>query len=347
MDQRYVNLCSDKNDFYLNKLYLTTKLYSLSQQYTSIANILDRIPYLHPELEVSVTSIITNLVDRLVIHEKASETNAPLVDNLKTAEGMTFETLSSLLKYYGAPQLIVDREQWRKIHLAPQRLLSNLSYVRSAHILVNRAKCDGDDQATQYTKLAKVLETNPKASLPHPQWNPIHDAILVTAISKHGWIDRESHCRAMIDDDDIKWGAPFEKPSVSKNNDVSDVVRRPANEPVIPVQGNTQTLRLVAERVAKFLNEEHEAVKACKGFNLNLVQNSYSIVTSNEEDATKWVVDYEDLENGTTDTNADGITENFQQDDDFSEVELPTRKDLLRRARLLLLKPKQLQTIKS
>jgi len=323
----------------LNYLYLTTELYSLSQQYTSIANILDRIPYLHPELEFSVSSIIADLVDRLEVDGKTSAKDAPIVDNLKTVEGMTFEKLSSLLKYYGAPQLIVDREQWKKIHLAPQRLLSNLSYVRSAHILVNIAKCDGDDQATQYTKLAKVLEANPKASLPHPQWNPIHDAILVTAISKHGWIDRESHCRAMIDDDEIKWGVPFEKPTVSKNIDVLDVEQRPAKEPVNPVQRNTQTLRLVADRVAKCLNEEHEAFKACKGFNLNLVQNSYSIVTSNEEGATKWVVDYEDLENSTKDTNADGITEDFQQDDDFSEVELPTRKDLLRRARLLLLKP--------
>jgi len=296
---------------------------------------------LHPELKGSVYSIITDLVDKIGDDETTSPNIDPSIDKLITVEGMNVEKLSSLLKCYGTCQLIMDREQSRKIHLAPQRLLSNLSYVRSAHILVNKAKEDGGSQSTQYFKLAGILNSNPKASLPHPQWKPIHDAILVTAISKHGWIDRDSHCRAIIKDDEIKWGVPFDKSSIAVDICRSNLEDKPDNKFIIPVPGGIQTIRLVADRVAAFFNDEDDAVKSCKGFNLNLVLNSYCVVSaqSNEEDSTsRWEVDYEELETGSEDRNADD-KENIAKEEDFSVVGLPTRKDLLRRAKLLLSKP--------
>ena len=302
---------------------------------------MDRLPWLHPELVGSVCSIITDLVGKI----EANEANSMKIDfslgNLTAAEGMNAEKLSSLLQYYGTCQLVIDREKSRKVHLTPQRLLSNISYVRSAHILVNKAKDNRDNQVTQYSKLAEVLDTHPKASLPHPQWIPIHDAILVTAISKHGWIDRDSHCRAIINDAEIKWGAPFDKSSIDNDKCISNLEQRPSkiSENLLP--RDTQKLRLVADRVATFFNDEHEAMKTCKGFNLNLVLNSYRIVSaqSNDEDSTsRWEVHYGELENSTENDNADRDGEHCKGDEEFSRVELPTRKDLLRRAKLLLSK---------
>ena len=47
--------------------------------------------------------------------------------------------------------------------------------------------------------LSKLLNASPKVILPHPLWTPIHDAVLIYAIAKHGWIDRENSCLASND----------------------------------------------------------------------------------------------------------------------------------------------------
>jgi hypothetical protein len=181
-------------------------------------------------------------------------------------------------------------------------------------------------------KLSRLLNPNPKSSMPHPSWRPVHDAILVTAISKHGWIDRDKVCREIIDDNEIKWGAPFDNFCIDTQEQPKS--RRKKSNRI------DRSFRRVADRVAKFLNDENESIKDCKGFNLNLILETYCIVNTqkvNDIASCKWEVNYDELEN---------VQKSFEDKNNvstanakFQPVELPPRKDLLRRAKLLLSKP--------
>ena len=52
-------------------------------------------------------------------------------------------------------------------------------------------------------------------TLPHPSQKSIHDAFLIHAIAKHGWIDRESSFLAITADVSIMWGWPFDQGNVT------------------------------------------------------------------------------------------------------------------------------------
>mmetsp|Transcript_12730 Transcript_12730/g.16130 ORF Transcript_12730/g.16130 Transcript_12730/m.16130 type:complete len:777 (-) Transcript_12730:154-2484(-) len=184
----------------------------------------------------------------------------------------------------------------------------------------------------KYQRLSKLLSVNARASLPHPSWKPIHDAILVSAIAKHGWIDKESHIGAIIGDEDIQWGKPFDKgdlvlPSTTDTNKSSTSSSSDVEN---------DKLEEVALRAVDFLNEQTDC-KDLKGFNLNLVLKSYGIVSRTvvDEDGqaeTDWHLDPD-----SKPTIIDGSTPSSISDDE-SYQELPTRKDLLKRAKIVLSK---------
>ena len=99
-------------------------------------------------------------------------------------------------------------------------------------------------------------------------------------------------------------------------------------------ESHIESIRSVADRVAKFLNKEHEYIKDFKGFNLNLILKTYSIVSTKNDDGTNssriWKVDYDELINSLN------VDEGAASDVDAEDVEFPSKKDLLRRARILL-----------
>lgn len=209
----------------------------------------------------------------------------------------------------------------------PRRLLQNLAYTHTAHFCVNRAK-DSTDTNIDLVKLSKLLNPNPKSSLPHPLWRPIHDAILVTALAKHGWIDRDKVFHGIINDDEIKWGTPFDNFSIEE-----ETVRKRS----IRVD---KCLRGVADRVVKFLNNEKESIKEFKGFNLHLILETYCIRNTRkggDKMGYKWEVDYGKLKK--VQQSYENQNNNEAANAKFQPIELPPRKDLLRRAKLLLSKP--------
>jgi hypothetical protein len=58
--------------------------------------------------------------------------------------------------------------------------------------------------------LSKAININPRSSLPHNEWTLLHDAILIRAVTEHGWLDSQAACSAIENDKNIRWGAPFD-----------------------------------------------------------------------------------------------------------------------------------------
>jgi hypothetical protein len=58
--------------------------------------------------------------------------------------------------------------------------------------------------------LSKAININPRSSLPHNEWTLLHDAILIRAVTEHGWLDSQATCSAIGNDKTIRWGAPFD-----------------------------------------------------------------------------------------------------------------------------------------
>lgn len=286
---------------------------------------------MHPELEGSVNSIISSVANSFYSENQEQ----PETDSLANfdADNMTQEHLALFLRAYSPCQITIDRLVSKRINLVPQRFTSTLSYVHNAHTLVGKvfSSDHGTEEATEkYLQISRLIDISPKAALPHRHWKPVHDAILVFAIAKHGWIDRDSHCSAIIEDKGIKWGPPFEKASSGEPESRS-------NENAKEIAKNMDLLQNVAKRATDFLNNEQESLEGCKGLNLNLILKTYSIISSKHDDDDnnpgKWQVDFEELQNSSVED------KNSSDDSEIELAELPTRKELLRRARILLTRP--------
>ncbi len=245
------------------------------------------------------------------------------------------KSLEVFLLQYGPIQLLVDRKRDRTISLS-RKNLEILTYLRNAHLLVKRVNtipnAPSMPPVEKYQRLSKLLSVNPRASLPHPSWKTIQDAILVSAIAKHGWIDKESNVRAIISDDNIRWGKPFDEGNISLPSTTDTDKSSSSCSNVF----QKDELKQVALRAVDFLNEQKDC-KDLKGFNLNLVLKSYGIAsrTAVDEDGqaeTDWYLDP-----NSTSTNTEGNTPNSVSEDE-SYKELPTRKDLLKRAKIVLSK---------
>ncbi len=240
------------------------------------------------------------------------------------------------LQHYAPIQLASDRVKNHFLSL-PRRTLDILSHLRNAHKLVSRVDSFPDANSIplteKYYRLSKLLSVSHRATLPHPSWKPYHDAVLVAAIAKHGWIEKESNCREIINDKDVKWGEPFGAGDIavsecnqsdsSSNNDV-------------PVY-DKEEFKKVALRAISFL-EDVKDTKELKGFNLNLVLKTYAIesIKSTNEDGQAEIV--WNFDPSLKECESSGKSKDMDRKND-SYVDLPTKKDLLKRAKLILGKP--------
>lgn len=59
-------------------------------------------------------------------------------------------------------------------------------------------------------QLSKLIKINSSTSVPHPEWTAVHDAVLLRALTKHGWLAVSGVATAVDKDETIRWGAPFE-----------------------------------------------------------------------------------------------------------------------------------------
>lgn len=292
---------------------------------------MDSLTSIHPELQGTIQSIIDSVSSS--ISRISEEPQVPEQLQLST-ETVDFNVLKNVLEKYAPLQLVIDRSEFKRVNMTPIRMLNTLTYLRLSHRLV-QSVCTSHESLTPYEKydrLSRKLNINPKSALPHPQWTSFHDAVLITAITQHGWLDLNSHCKAILADKDIKWGYPFDNAYTADDNGM-------------PVTKSTKSmdiniLEAVAARAALFLNSANEdELKDAKGFNVSLVSEAYSIERTNNDDGKPfWVVKKKGFnisgESGT-DTNSfvANTGENIIED---GVVDLPTRKDLLRRARNLL-----------
>lgn len=232
---------------------------------------------------------------------------------LLSQETATIASVTDFLEHYAPLQLVYNRNgpsKLKKVRLG-KRLLSSCTLLHNIWKLVKEFKADDGD--IDLSRLQKVLVVDKKSWVPHPQWSSRHDAVLLYAIWKHGWIEDESCCRAISSDPSICWGAPFDSKESSKSSFEQE-----------SQFGNRKVIE-VARRAAYFMNKESESLESgeLKAFDRILVSRTYGLIKEKSSDfpnsSPKWIVDSAQLQPETE-----------------PATELPTKKDLVKRAKLVL-----------
>lgn len=238
-----------------------------------------------------------------------------------SASSATLSSIRETVEKFGPAQLVADRIKSHPSVRMNRKILSSCSLMASAYSIIQKAESVVEN-GTTIEKISKSLEIDARTSLPHPKWNRYHDSVLLYAITKHGWIESESSCRAIIQDKAISWGLPFGR----SNSDAG----KPSESTQIP----PALLGDVADRACKFLNDNKKLLSATKAFNPARLVRTY------------WLGKYRPAEKGDT------LADDSHQVEDFAVnreallqgeaavagdlVELPTRKELQKRAKTLL-----------
>lgn len=276
---------------------------------------------LHPDLAPMCESLLASqaLTRRQSLESKTLERNDDLAINVEQTDA---SRLRKFLERYAPMQVLADRNRPSRARFS-RRILTTCTLMDTARSLVRNADATSGD-ATAIERLASALAVDRRASLPHPLWTARHDAILMHAITKHGWIDHESRLRAIAEDPLIKWGAPFELTGDSQN----------------VVQEDVKSVAVVAHRAASTLNQHHEMLEEFKGFNAKPLIRAYSLMRQKCDDDSLafnperpshghsgWVVDETEIRASV------GVQLDKQ---DTEPADLPTPKELQKRAKTLL-----------
>jgi len=83
-----------------------------------------------------------------------------------------------------------------------------------------------------------------------------HDAVLLRAVVKHGWIDSHAACLAIGNDKTIRWGAPFEVSEQTVVKSANQTETDPETERKLKSQW--RHLYNTATRAVMFLRELNE-----------------------------------------------------------------------------------------
>ena len=253
--------------------------------------------------------------------EKERETDLAL-----TLENAHPEYLKGFVEKYGSFQLIVDRSKASRIGLS-RKILTASTLMDKAVAVVRRSVDSAKPDETSVDRLAKTLVVDKKTALPHPLWTVRHDAVLIHAIAKHGWIDHDASVRAIAADSSVKWGRPFDFEDGTVNDERSF--------------DNSRQILSSADRAAEFFNGNVDMIEALKGFHQDRIVRSYAL-TKQEENGSEllagrtWTVDRESLQ---LPGNANASSVSDSKSKSIEQVELPTKKDLVRRSRTILSKP--------
>jgi hypothetical protein len=291
-----------------------------SEKYISVAAVMNDVLRVHPEL--------TNMVLPLLVRIEESRTKTLEFENQKrtnelalSASNVNLHKLQGFLERYAPMQLLHDRiRKANKISLG-RRLLSACYFSETANGLIKAADDLTAEETTSDEKLMNLIAMDGRTALPHPLWTNNHDIVLLRAVAKHGWIGGDDSMKEIIKDKEIKWGFPFE---VTKN---SPVQRLGLDE--------RSNLRITAERAASFLNSNTELLDAIPGINKSLIIDSYGLsnhaTDENQNDgdsrSTTWRVDQNLLHQASK-----------KSDPLQAAVDLPGKKDLVRRAKAIISK---------
>jgi len=278
----------------------------------------------HPELKHVIDTVQCKSQDT-----GPNDRNDTTNQKLSITNG-TYHIVRNHLEKFGSLQLLFDRTCKRPLISYPRKFLASFLFVQKVNTFLNIATKlsqentdSSDSNQILNLRLKELLRVSRKAPLPHPQWTGYHDAVLFRAISKHGWIDRSDHYKAMTLDTDIEWGRPFDTKNVpqeidSKNEKKEDFM-------------STET---VAKRVATFLNEFGQLVDDL-GFNKKLLVSTYCLRKEQDDNESspgkvRWIVDLSQNKLGNTESS--GV-----KDDKSNEISIfPSRSDLAKRAKYIL-----------
>jgi len=262
----------------------------------------------HPELNTVLESMTDFLAKSQRSTEQAISKKREEHLNLSPVT-ISVDGLRCFLDNYAPLQLVYDLKNSAVKFSLTRRMLLNASLLFTAKKVVEQTKDvvtnDGKDP------LERLMNIDKRSTLPHAMWKSRHDAVLIRAIAKHGWIDNEHCCRQITEDNSIKWGIPFD--SVDEKGDKGTTNVTPA-------------LLETANRAAQILNANENAPEEWKGFNLTLVARTYGLKrpgpTEKSPTSHRWVVDENQLQ--------------LMKGEDEGLAELPTKRDLVRRAKLVL-----------
>jgi len=288
--------------------------------FNSIASVLNILPRHHPEIMKMVDSVISSVSAKC-----SSDVDVtPALD----VKNIAAEDMESFLNNYAPLQLIADRIRAHRIGLS-KRILTTLKILHGVHSMVSLAdsKLPSDASIRDLNnQLAALIKINSRAARPHPEWTVTHDAILIRAIAKHGWIDRQASVLSIGNDKSIQWGRPFEACADADGRGEEDVKD----------SDFTDVLLKVAERAASLLNNQSELVHEFRGIqSCNLVK-AYCLKRVNE------LSDKSDEEEGEHPEKTTSIWEVDKDKLSSTKVdngceELPPRKQLYLRAKKIIL----------
>ena len=223
----------------------------------------------------------------------------------------SYEGIKNFLCKYGPIQLVHDRlKSARRIRL-PRAVFSSGSILRTADTLVQSVSVHGA-ASRSIDELAELIQLNCKAAPPHPLWTCKHDAVLVHAISKHGWIHEDLAVRAIAEDALIDWGLPFGL-SKSQSNASDDTLQ----------------IMACADRVVDFFSKYSKMINETKNFNQQRIINAYGLRRVESDDGREiWLAE------GYASTQAKN----------FKPIDLPPKKDLVKRSKAILSRLKAVQS---
>jgi hypothetical protein len=246
-----------------------------------------------------------------------------------TTTNVDATTLHKFLQKYAPLQLLVDRRSSRRLNLG-RKVFSACTCMKAATTLVQRSR--DSSHGDSLTRLGELLLIDVRSAVPHPLWTQTHDAILIQAIAKHGWIDREKSCRAITADPDIRWGSPFDYEKDAAPTEQAPHKAEARDEKEIDF------LRRTASRASKFLSIYHGILEDMKACNLNLLVETYCLqqtsVERGEDESSPvlWAMDEDLLLRSMSDFQNRNGSQNPEP------LDLPAKRDLARRAKAVLLK---------
>ena len=276
---------------------------------------------LHPELKHVIASIQqTHSVKTEV--EKTPDDKDPL-----SFGNLSYQTVQCHLEKFGCLQLIYDHNRTKPYITFPRKFLNAVNFVQVANQLISSAEklssgITGGKSSLRATnvEMQKLVQVSSNAPLPHPQWKKWHDAILVRAIAKHGWIECGNHFNSILHDINITWGHPFEDAEIEYETDSN-----PANEE------DFRFIEPIANRAADFLNKFCSGNDEIKGLNKKQIVSTYYLRKQQiDQDHVQWIIDRTQEKDQT-----DQVSEE-NDETKFEEAPFPTRQDLLKRAKYIL-----------
>jgi len=259
---------------------------------------------IHPELSNMVVPILIMLEQRRLSASMKIQADRES-DTSLTAINVNYTSMMNLLLRYAPLQLLGERRTTKRIALG-RRVLSSCKHMKDASFLVEKAATDG-------LELKAVVSVDPRSALPHPQWKIEHDAVLIDSIVKYGWIDLEKSYRRIVNDKDILWGAPFQP-------DCEGTELKMCDE-------DWDDFCAAARRASAFVEESQELLEIRKNIDTNQIMEAYAL---KQFDNGTWCIDEELLTNGSQKLKGNGANKEL--------ADLPTKKELAKRARLVLSK---------